>query len=292
VPDNNEEYFFYQTIVGAWPLRLESDAERKDWVARIQKYMEKAVHEAKVNVSWLNPNPEYTAALNSFIERSLSPAHRGRPNLFWDSLQRFLPSVMYHGAMNSLSQTLLKLACPGVPDIYQGQEMWRFSLVDPDNRRPVDFDLRMRSAADLSALTPSPDICHELLKDYRDGRLKLWTTMNALNVRRQHQSLFRLGTYLPLSATRSREEHVVAFAREHNGDLAIAAAPRFSYTLMRGREEPPIGPAWGDAQLSVPPLAKGRQLRNVFTGEKVAAGRSILCREVFAAFPVALLILD
>jgi len=289
VPDNNEEYFFYQTIVGAWPLHLQDEEGRKDWVARIQKYMEKAAHEAKVNVSWLNPNPEYVAALNSFVERTLSPLYRGRHNPFWDSLHRFLPSVMYHGAMNSLSQTLLKLVCPGVPDIYQGQEMWNFSLVDPDNRRPVDFDLRIRSADALSALPPSREVCRDLLGDYRDGRLKLWTIMRALNLRRRHQSLFRLGTYLPLSVT-NREEHVVAFAREHGGELAIAAVPRFSYTLMKGREEPPIGPVWGDAQLPLPPQAKGRQLRNVLTGESLIAGKSILCRELFGAFPVALLI--
>ena len=108
----------------------------------MQQYMEKAVHEAKVNVSWFNPNPEYVAGMNTFLEAISVAKLRGKTNLFWDSLQKFLPAVTYFGAINSLTQTLLKLTCPGVPDIYQGQEMWDFSLVDPDNRRPVDFDLR------------------------------------------------------------------------------------------------------------------------------------------------------
>jgi len=295
VPDNNEEYFLYQTIVGAFPLHLEGEEQRKEFVRRIQQYMEKAIHEAKVNVSWLNPNPEYAAAMASFIDKILAPSYRGRPNLFWDSLERFLPSVIYFGALNSLSQTLLKLTCPGVPDIYQGQEMWDFSLVDPDNRRPVDFDLRMRTAAELCVRARAydrRDVCHDLLQDYRNGKLKLWVTMFALNFRRQHQDLFRLGSYRPLQVTRGREEHVVAFAREHEGEAAIVAVPRLSLTLMKGREEAPIGAVWGDTELILPSQAIGRQLRNIFTGETLASSESLSCREVFGAFPVALLALD
>jgi len=262
---------------------------------RIQQYMEKAVHEAKVNLSWLNPNPEYVAGMNSFIERILAPCYRGKPNLFWDSLQKFLPAAIYFGAMNSLSQTMLKLTSPGVPDIYQGQEMWDFSLVDPDNRRPVDFNVRTRSADELCRAAQTHDlreVCRDLLLDYRDGRLKLWVIMLTLNFRRRHQDLFRMGSYLPLHATRGREEHVLAFARQHEGELAIVAAPRLSYTLMKGREEAPVSAAWGDAELTLPPEAVGRQLRNIFTGERLLAGESMLCREVFGVFPVALLTLD
>lgn len=295
VPDNNEEYFLYQTIIGAWPLYLDHQPQRDEFVRRIQQYIEKALHEAKVNLSWLNPNPEYVAAMNTFIERILAPMYRGRENLFWESLQRFLPSVMFFGAMNSLSQTLLKLTCPGVPDTYQGQELWDFSLVDPDNRRPVDFDLRRQLAADLCGRARSNDlrgVCDELLQDYRDGRLKLWVTMLALNFRRQHPDLFRLGTYLPLQATRGREEHVIAFARQHEGESAIVAVPRLSYTLMKGREEAPLGHAWGDSELMLPAEVAGRRLRNILTGERFAAERALLCRELFGHFPVALLTFD
>ena len=294
VPDNNEEYFLYQTLVGAWPLQLQSEQQRKEFVRRIQQYMHKALHEAKVNVSWLNPNPEYAAGMRTFIERILAPRYRGRTNLFWESIQKFLPPVMYFGAMNSISQTLLKLTSPGVPDIFQGQEMWDFSLVDPDNRRPVDFDLRRQTGTYLCARARGEDrrnICKELLQDYTDGRLKFWVTMLTLDVRREHGALFRSGNYLPLQVTRDRDEHVVAFARRHEGELAIAAAPRLALTLMKGKEEPPLGHVWGNSELLLPAEATGRRLRNIFTGEVFAAGGSILCRELFSLFPGALLAL-
>ena len=146
VPDNNEEYLLYQTLAGAWPLHMNSEEERREFVARVQQYMEKAMHEAKVNLSWLNSNPDYIAGVNSFIEKILAPSQRGKTNLFWDTFQKLLSQVLYFGCINSLSQTLLKLTSPGVPDIYQGEEMWNFNLVDPDNRRPVDFQQRARAA--------------------------------------------------------------------------------------------------------------------------------------------------
>jgi (1->4)-alpha-D-glucan 1-alpha-D-glucosylmutase len=295
VPDNNEEYLLYQTLVGAWPLHMKDAEERSEFVRRIQQYMEKAVHEAKVNLSWLNTNPDYVAGLNSFVEKILLPSHRGKTNLFWESLQRFLPEVMYFGCINSLSQVLLKLTCPGVPDIYQGQEMWNFSLVDPDNRRPVDFDQRMRAAEELRTRAASEDpaeISQELLKNYRDGRIKLWVTMCALNFRRDHRDLFQLGSYLPLAVARGREEQVVAFARRHAGEIAITAIPRLNCTLMKGRQEPPIGAVWDESELLLPPEAAGRRLRNIFTGETIVAGSSLLCRKAFARFPLALLSLE
>ncbi len=294
VPDNNEEYLLYQTLVGAWPMHLEGEEQRQAFLRRIQKYMEKAVHEAKVNVSWVNQNPEYIAGLNQFIERVLSPTRRGKTNLFWDSLQKFLPAVTYFGAMNSLTQTLLKLTSPGVPDIYQGQEMWDFSLVDPDNRRPVDFELRIRALEEMEALSDSRgplEVCRELLQNFRDGRIKLWTTMRALAFRRQHKDVFQLGEYVPLQVRNDKDDHVVAFARVRGDQTVIVAVPRMSFTLMKGAEAPPIGPVWGDTELLPPPQAAGARLRNTFTGELLepTLGPCLLCREVFAHFPLALL---
>ncbi|MGA8875406.1 MAG: malto-oligosyltrehalose synthase [Candidatus Korobacteraceae bacterium] len=295
VPDNNEEYLLYQTLAGAWPLQMKSEEEHRAFVRRIQQYMEKAMHEAKVNLSWLNPNPEYVAGMNSFIERILTPSRRAKTNLFWDTLQKLLSQILYFGCINSLSQVLLKLTSPGVPDIYQGEEMWNFNLVDPDNRRPVDFKLRSRAADELrsrSVTESLASICHGLLRDYRDGRIKLWVTMRALNFRRDHSELFRLGRYLPLEASRGKEEHVVAFARQHAGQMSITAVPRLSLTLMKGHEEPPIGTVWSDTELLLPPQAAGKRWRNILTDEVLTGGQSLLCREVFASFPVALLALD
>jgi (1->4)-alpha-D-glucan 1-alpha-D-glucosylmutase len=295
VPDNNEEYFLYQTIVGTWALHMASDDARREFVDRIQRYMDKALHEAKVNLSWLNPNPDYASAMKTFIERILTPRYNGKLNLFWDSLQKFLPPVMYHGAMNSLSQLLLKLTCPGVPDIYQGQEMWDFSLVDPDNRRPVDFDLRVRTADELrdAAMTRGEaGVCREMLGDYRDGRLKMWVTMQALKLRQRMPELFRLGSYASLEVKRGREEHVIAYARERGQQTIIVAVPRLTYTLMKGKEDAPIGAVWGDAELDLPPQARGRRIVNVLTGESIVATDKLLCRELFGIFPLALLVLD
>ncbi len=291
VPDNNEEYLLYQTLVGAWPLEMRQ--ERREFIGRIQQYMEKAIHEAKINLSWLNPNPQYVDAMNSFVEGILSPAQR-KANLFLDSLQKFMPPVIYFGLINSLAQTVLKLTAPGVPDVYQGQELWDFSLVDPDNRRHVDFELRKHMLDQLSRDAHEGsdlELCDDMLRNCRDGRLKMWVTSQLLNFRREHKDLFQKGIYLPLRVRRGREEHVIAYARRHSGNAAITVVPRLSYTLMKGREEPPLGGVWGDCELALPPEAIGRRLRNIFTGENLDVGESILCREVFANFPIALLAL-
>ena len=294
-PDNNEEYLLYQTLVGAWPFGMNGEEGRLDFVRRIQQYMEKAVHEAKINVSWLSPNPDYVAGLHQFIETVLSPTYRGRTTLFWDSMQKFLPAVQYFGAMNSLTQTLLKLTAPGVPDIYQGEELWDFSLVDPDNRRPINFNLRERALEEMIERLESGDLielCQQLLRNYQDGRIKLWVTMQGLNLRRTYPDLFRAGKYIPLQANRGREEHVVAFARVHSGRAVIVAAPRLSYTLMKGNPEAPLAAAWNDSELVLPPELKGAQWHNIFTGEDLTvAERPPLCREIFAHFPLALFIL-
>jgi (1->4)-alpha-D-glucan 1-alpha-D-glucosylmutase len=294
VPDNNEEYLLYQTLVGAWPLLLQSQGDWSSFKKRIRQYMEKAIHEAKVNLSWLNPNPEYVEGLHQFMDQILVPQINGRVNLFWDTLQKLLPAVSYFGAINSLSQTLLKLASPGVPDIYQGQELWDFSLVDPDNRRPVDFDLRIRlfEELDASAADYGPlNLCRNLLNHWHDGRLKLWTTMRTLQFRQQYSELFRTGKYIPLQVVQEKEDHVVAFARVHGRHAVIAAVPRLSYTLMKQKIEPPLGPAWGNAAMLLPSEIAGHPLRNILTGEVIPAphNHTLLCREVFASFPVALL---
>lgn len=228
--------------------------------------------------------------MNEFLEKILSPTYRGKTNLFWDLLQKFLPAVSYFGGINALTQTLLKLTAPGVPDVYQGQEMWDFSLVDPDNRRPVDFRLRSRVLGELRARSEDRKaLCRELLREFPDGRIKMWVTMCALNLRRDHKDLFQQGTYVPLQVTHGREEHIVAFARVHETEAIVVAAPRMSYTLMKGREEPPIGAVWADSEFSLPPQSTGKRLRNIFTGEIFPTGQRLLCREVFATFPLALL---
>lgn len=293
VPDANEEYLLYQTLVGAWPF---SPAEQIDFTGRVQRYMSKAVHEAKVNLSWVNDNPEYVKALSEFVARILTPSSSRRRNPFPHRLEEFVQSVAYFGAMNSLAQVVLKIAAPGVPDFYQGNELWEFRLVDPDNRQPVDLERRRRLLQELQSKAEEgrlTELCSDLLANYSDGRIKMWVTMRALNFRREHPDLFRTGAYVPLGTGEEKREHVISFARSQGDHTVIVAAPRFSYTLMRGRLQPPIGEAWGNAELQLPPEISGARLLNIFTGEVLPAnGRTLPCREVFARFPVALLAAD
>ena len=290
VPDANEEYLLYQSLVGVWPFVRPQGGE---FIQRLQKYMNKAVHEAKVNLSWVNDNPEYVSALNEFIACILTPGSAGRRNPFPQRLEEFVHPVAYFGALNSLAQVLLKITSPGVPDLYQGNELWDFSLVDPDNRRRVDFDLRRRLLEELLRQTADgrlSELCSDLLVNYQDGRIKLWVTMRALNFRREHWELFHTGSYIPLAAVNEKQEHLVAFARGYEDRVALVAVPRFPYTLMRGRLQPPIGDAWDNAELQLPAEALGTRLLNILTGEVFSAnGRTLPCRKLFALFPLALL---
>jgi len=256
--------------------------------------MSKAVHEAKVNLSWINDDPQYVETLQQFIERILSPGSGGRTNVFLEQMQAFTRIVSFFGAINSLAQRLLMITSPGNPDIYQGMELWGFSLVDPDNRSPVDYAVRQQFLKELDHRAESGDqvsLCADLLQNYQDGRIKLWTTMQALRLRRDRRELFHSGTYVPLQANGPKRDHVVAFGREHHSEVAIIAAPRLSYTLAGGSMQAPLGDLWSTTELPVPSRAS-EFMENVFTGEKnrVTPGRTLLCREVFAHFPVALLI--
>jgi (1->4)-alpha-D-glucan 1-alpha-D-glucosylmutase len=261
--------------------------------------MNKAAHEAKVNSSWVNPNAEYVAAMEAFVRRILTPSFRNRKNAFLQELEVFLPPVAFFGAMNSLAQTLVTITAPGVPDTYQGSELWDLSLVDPDNRRPVDFELRQQTLEQLMpALGENPEgidvtrclsLISELLAGWPDGRVKMWVTLCALRFRRQRSQLFQSGSYQPITATGEQQGHVLAFLREHAGQAALTIVPRFAYSLMKGALVPPLGSVWGETELTLP-LSQG-EFMNLLTGERLNAanGRALLCREVFANFPVALL---
>jgi (1->4)-alpha-D-glucan 1-alpha-D-glucosylmutase len=206
----------------------------------------------------------------------------------------FLPSINLFGAINSLAQRLLMITAPGNPDIYRGTELWDFSLVDPDNRRPVDYELRERLLSELDHRAEGnnlTELCAELLENYQDGRIKLWTTTQALRLRRDHRELFHAGKYSPLQAQGPKRDHVVAFARERENQLAITVVPRLSYTLAKGQMRPPLDELWENTELQVPANTP-EFMYNVFTGVKIkmTPNRTLLCREIFQHFPVALLI--
>ena len=166
---------------------------------RLKQYASKALSEAKVNLSWINPDPEYVAAVHAFLDSILMPSARGKENPFVASLETLLPQLRLFGAVNSLAQVVLKIASPGVPDFYQGSELWDLSLVDPDNRRPVDYGLRagyLDALHELAEREGPGAVCRELLGNLADGRVKLWTTHRALALRQQEHALFRRGEYL------------------------------------------------------------------------------------------------
>ncbi len=214
-PSRDDEYLFYQTLIGTWPLESPNHRQREAYLARIQQYMEKAIHEAKVRTSWINPNAEYETAVREFVAAALAEQPRNR---FLAELRAFVERILNWGLYNALSQTLWKLTMPGVPDIYQGQELWDFSLVDPDNRRPVDFARRSELLAGLEAevakgAEPLLQLAGELARDPRDPRAKLFVTWRLLQFRQRHADLFRDGEYLPVTATGGRASHLCAFAQ-------------------------------------------------------------------------------
>jgi|Deesub1362A_J573_1020465.scaffolds.fasta_scaffold05341_2 (1->4)-alpha-D-glucan 1-alpha-D-glucosylmutase len=302
VPDDNTELLLYQTLVGAWPLR---EGEVPAFRERLQNYVVKAAREAKVHTSWLDTDTNYENALVEFVAAILEP---GAENRFLPDFVRFQQPISFYGALNSLAQVLLKIAAPGVPDFYQGTELWDFSLVDPDNRRPVDFQTR---AALLAALQERekkdrPALLQEMLTGWKDGRVKLYLTYKALHFRRAHQELFVAGEYIPLEATGRGEEHVCAFARRLGGVWALVAVPRLPVRLLEAARPPaeketraealrigfPLGEeVWDNSVLLLPGHAPGRW-RNVLTGEAATAAagdKRLPLAGVFGQFPVTLL---
>jgi (1->4)-alpha-D-glucan 1-alpha-D-glucosylmutase len=291
VPDSNEEYLLYQTLVGTWPMprRVEDgfaldDAAREEFTKRIQQYMTKAVNEAKVNLSWINPNAEYTQGLENFIAKILRPGTEAKPNSFLRLITEFVQKIAFFGAINSLSQTLIKLTAPGVPDVYQGQELFDFSMVDPDNRRTVDFSLRERVLNEMDGDESGwSDRCAEMLRNWTDGRAKMWVTYKALKARKQFRDLFDNGSYTPLRTSGAKSQHVVAYARTLGERSVVVLFPRFTHTLMNGEMRQPLGNAWGDTKVAIP---EG-EFRNVLTGETFNGGDA-MCAELLRTFPVVL----
>lgn len=287
VPDAKEEILLYQTLVGAWPPEPRVSDEESDngpsFTDRLQEYMKKAIREGKDNTSWVSPDEDYETTLNAFLERLLRapsrPTLRGEINAFADN-------VAWHGMLGSLSQTLIKIAAPGIPDFYQGTELWSLVLVDPDNRRPVDFTMRAEMLAQISPVldAPMPDEVLDLFRDWRDARIKMYLTAQALRHRSANAALFTDGEYIPVHATGEHADRVVAFARHREGQWTLLAVPRIT-AAMAPPEQPPVGSVWGDTALDLP---EGMPLswRNVLTSEEPL---SMMLADVFRTIPYAVL---
>ena len=255
LPDRNTEIFFYQTLIGAWPITTD----------RMQPYMEKAMREAKQQTSWVANNEDYEDALRKFIDKTMAS------KAFLADLEKFVDRIRIAGETNSLTQTLMKYTAPGVPDLYQGAELWDYSLVDPDNRRPVDYSRRRSLLAEMKGMGVA-----EVVARRAEGLPKLWTIYHALQLRREHPEWFGAEAgYTPIEANGDKRDHMIAYLR---GDRVLTVTQRFPLTL--GALE-----AWGNTLITVP----AGVWKNRLSGEQLQGGE-VLVRKLFESFPVALLV--
>jgi isoamylase len=275
-PSRGDEYMFFQALVGAWPFGWDGEAGRAEFSERMQAFMLKATHEAKLETSWINPNAAYDAAVARFVHDMLEERE------LLNSVRDFTRWLSTYGASNALARTVLRLCSPGVPDTYQGSELWNQSLVDPDNRRPVDYDLRRALLDEIASEPDKARLTQRLLGDFADGGLKLYVANAVLQTRRELADLFLFGEYAAMPAG----EHCVAFVRTKDGRAVLVCVPRFSFRLTRGERPWAVGDVWGNQRLVVP---AGR-FRNVFTGGEIQSDGGLALAQVFETFPVALLV--
>jgi (1->4)-alpha-D-glucan 1-alpha-D-glucosylmutase len=284
-PDRNEEYFLYQTLIGAFPYQAK---DHEEFVERVKVYIVKALREAKAHSFWLEPNLEYEAAVTDFVEAILTPSPK---NHFLINFIRFEKKTAFYGTFNSLAQTVLKIASPGAPDFYQGSELWDLSLVDPDNRRPVDFRKREEMLREIknreeSGLLP---LIEELLSKREDGRIKLFTIYRALNARKERRPLFDEGEYIALRAGGHHADNLVAFARRRENEWAVAIVPRLITGLVKA-DSLPLGKAvWGDTVVELPEGAPSAW-KHVFTDKVIKGEKALAVADVFRHFPAGLLL--
>jgi (1->4)-alpha-D-glucan 1-alpha-D-glucosylmutase len=291
-PDSNEEYQIYQTLVGIWPFGDLDDEAYAQIRQRMSAYLVKALREAKVHTGWLSPNDAYEEAVIGFADAILD-RRRGTP--FLQSLLLFQARVADLGIYNSLSQLLVKITAPGVPDFYQGTELWDLNLVDPDNRRPVDYEKRRRLLETLQR-TPVAGLPEELVACRADGRIKMFVAMRALAMRAQLRRVFE-GDYLPLTTTGTKRDSLFAFARHRDDRYAITCVPRLVASLVPGGGTPLGRTTWSDTAIVLPSrghAAVVQPVREVFTDRTIVpeltdSGVTIPAATLFETFPVALL---
>ncbi len=288
VPTPGEEVLIYQTLLGAWPLEPE---EREGFGERFREFVVKAAREAKIYTGWIRHHLGHEAALVQFAEAILDQSDR-----FWPDFLRFQQKIAFHGAINGLSQLLLKITSPGVPDFYQGSELWHLCLVDPDNRRPVDFRRRVVGLEELRKRADGNrrELLRELCHGWKDGRIKLYLTDEALDFRRERSSLFFEGGYVPVAATGEKAHCVCAFARHRKDQWSLTVTPRWTTRLTSPARRSLSRMSWGDTMLSLPDAAP-RRWRNVLTTEVLNVSRLtnrprlLPLDVVLRLFPVALL---
>ena len=296
VPDRNDEYLLYQTLIGVWPVEDIGTTDLEGLCTRIERYMLKAIKEAKVHTSWINPNSDYERAVTDFTRALLSSPDT---NMFLADFLPFVKRIERFGMLNSLSQTLLKLTAPGVPDIYQGSEIWNFNLVDPDNRQPVDYRLRQSLLARLESLETAQtnelaQWVYGLMDTLENGQAKFYLIWKVLQLRCKNISIFNEGSYIPLQVEGPFADHICAFARIQQNKVVLVVAPRWFVRLTTSsREKSWDATVWNQTWLVMPFELSELHFSNVLTGEDFISttknGQSLLpVSALLAHFPVAL----
>jgi (1->4)-alpha-D-glucan 1-alpha-D-glucosylmutase len=292
-PSRNEEYLLYQTLVGSWPAAPMTADEEERYRSRIVEYMHKAMREAKLHTNWLNPSQQHERAMTRFVAVVLATDNTA----FREDFVPFAQRVARFGAYNSLAQVALKIGAPGVPDFYQGTEIWDFSLVDPDNRRPVDYGRRRALLREIDAALSAGDaasLAESAMADPLDDRLKLYATSALLRFRRSQLAIFRCGGYHPLQVMGVRRDHVFAFARTLDAGHVLVVVPRLLAGLLPDADTRPVGERiWADTSIEVP-AGRPAAYRHILTNDRIDVrtdgGRAVLpLAGVFARFPVAFL---
>ncbi|MGE5402669.1 MAG: malto-oligosyltrehalose synthase [Ignavibacteriales bacterium] len=285
VPDKNDEYFLYQTLIGSFPNTEEDYAI---YAARIKEYMVKAVREAKVHTAWIKPDEEYESAYMEFIEKILVFSDE---NGFLKDFIPFQKKIAHYGALNSISQVLVKMTSPGVPDLYQGTELWDLSLVDPDNRRPVDFSLRRKYLKGIQEHSENDTLKYirDISSQLSDGRIKMFTIFQALRARNEWKDLFCQGEYIPLQVSGNNKENIVSYARRNGQDRAVVVIPRFMTGLVKEGDLPVGNELWSETFIEMP--ADGvRSWNNVITNQIIINKEKLSVGEILKNFPAGLLL--
>ncbi len=283
IPDNNLEYFIYQTLIGSYPF---NSVEIKKYLQRIKQYLSKAMREAKEHSSWTQVDTEYESAVYSFIENIFDNSE------FFDDFLSFQKKIAFFGVYNSLSQVLLKITSPGIPDFYQGTELWDLFLVDPDNRQPVDYNLRRDFLTEVIEKDTEERISYlqNILKNPSDGKIKIFMVYKALQLRNEKPEIFNEGNFIPIEAGGKYKENIIVYARNTEDDFVITIVPRFLTNIVEENNLPVDRDIWDDTYIKLNKINPGSSIKNYFSGEIFERNDKISVGEIFKNFPYGLLV--